>query len=213
MSEMTTKTLILDTAEKLFANNGFTGTSLRAIIKEAGVNTASVHYHFGSKEGLIEEVLRRRAAPLNEKRLERLDAIESQHASGPLPVEGVIEAFLVPAIQRIQAGGELLPRLFGRAIAEPDESLRAIVHDIFEIVFERFLKAFARALPDLAPEEVRWRVHFMIGAMVFTVTVPAMHGSDKASAEDPNRMIQRLIDFIAAGMRGPITEPTTRDLS
>ncbi len=66
MSEMTTKTLILDTAEKLFATNGFTGTSLRAIIKEAGVNTASVHYHFGSKEGLIEEVLRRRAAPLNE---------------------------------------------------------------------------------------------------------------------------------------------------
>jgi len=213
MTEMTTKTLILDTAEKLFANNGFAGTSLRAIIKEAGVNTASVHYHFGSKEGLIGAVLRRRAAPVNEKRLELLDAIENQHESGPLPVEGVIEAFLVPAIQGIKKGGELLPPLFGRAISEPDEQLRTIVHEIFEVVFQRFLKAFARALPDLTPEEVRWRVHFMIGAMVFTVTVPAMHGFDKASAEDPARMIQRLTDFITAGMRGPITETTTRDPS
>lgn len=63
MSEITTKNRILDTAEKLFAKQGFAATSLRAIIKEADVNTASVHYHFGSKEGLIEAVLKRQAAP------------------------------------------------------------------------------------------------------------------------------------------------------
>ena len=48
MSELTTKNKILDTAEMLWSANGF-GVSLRTIIREAGVNTAAIHYHFCSK--------------------------------------------------------------------------------------------------------------------------------------------------------------------
>ena len=134
MSEITTKTVILDTAEKLFAINGLAATSLRAIIKEAGVNTAAIHYHFASKEGLVEAVLRRRAAPVNELRLKRLDALEARHTTGSLPLESVIEAFLAPAIQRIKAAtasGEPTAQLFGRAVSEPDQKLRTIIHEIF----------------------------------------------------------------------------------
>lgn len=45
---------ILKTAEKLFAENGFDGTSVRHISKEAGINVAMVSYYFGSKEKLLE---------------------------------------------------------------------------------------------------------------------------------------------------------------
>ena len=44
-----TKERILDTAERLFAQQGYAATSLRGIIAEAGVNLAAVHYHFHSK--------------------------------------------------------------------------------------------------------------------------------------------------------------------
>ena len=54
MSADDTKNKILDVAEKLFAENGLQATSLRQIINEAGVNVASVHYHFGSKNVIIE---------------------------------------------------------------------------------------------------------------------------------------------------------------
>ena len=45
-----TKQKILDAAEQLIAEQGYAATSLRQIIAEAGVNLASIHYHFGSKD-------------------------------------------------------------------------------------------------------------------------------------------------------------------
>ena len=54
-----TKTSLLDAAEALFAELGIAGASMRAITARAGANLAAVHYHFGSKEGLVREVFRR----------------------------------------------------------------------------------------------------------------------------------------------------------
>ena len=45
---------ILDVAETLFAENGIAGTSVRSILATAGANVAAVHYHFGSKEKLVD---------------------------------------------------------------------------------------------------------------------------------------------------------------
>lgn len=45
---------ILETAERLFAINGFNGASVRDIAQEAGVNVAMISYYFGSKEKLME---------------------------------------------------------------------------------------------------------------------------------------------------------------
>jgi len=58
-SRSDTKTRILDAAEKLFAERGFSETSLRLITSKAEVNLASVNYHFGSKKELIRAVLAR----------------------------------------------------------------------------------------------------------------------------------------------------------
>ena len=60
-----TRESILDTAEALFAQQGHDGTSMRQITGAAGVNLASVNYHFGSKESLVQAVLKRRLAVLN----------------------------------------------------------------------------------------------------------------------------------------------------
>ena len=50
---------LLAAAQKLFAEKGFRGTSIRDIVTEAGSNVAAVNYHFGSKENLYREVFRR----------------------------------------------------------------------------------------------------------------------------------------------------------
>ena len=47
-----TKTRLLDAAERLFAERGYEGSSMRAITKEAGASVSSANYHFGSKDGL-----------------------------------------------------------------------------------------------------------------------------------------------------------------
>ena len=72
MASAETKDRILDAAESLFARQGFSSTSLRSVIAEAGVNLAAVHYHFGPREELIRAVFARRFDPINRKRIELL---------------------------------------------------------------------------------------------------------------------------------------------
>ena len=84
--ELTEKHIqILKVAEKLFAENGFDGTSVRQISKEANINVAMISYYFGSKEKLLAALLYYRTSDfkiqiesvLSEKMnfLEKVDAI------------------------------------------------------------------------------------------------------------------------------------------
>jgi len=210
MTDTSTRDKILNAAEQLFAIQGFAGTSLRAIIKEAGVNTAAAHYHFGSKEGVIEAVMLRRGQPVNEERLRLLDDLEKAHPTGELPVRDVVMAFLAPAIQTMQRPDHkrVLPRLMARAISEPGDELMAIKQKVFGEIYERFVAAFQRALPGLSEDGVHWRMHCMMGAMVFTVIAPmaAECGGDEQPLKSSNRSVEQLVNFVAAGMLSPVPE-------
>ncbi len=217
MKDLTTKEKILDAAEKLFVNNGFAATSLRAIIKEADVNTAAVHYHFGSKKGLIDEVFNRRVAELNRERLEKLDALEAERGDRPVPLKEVIRAFLLPVMRRNRVGGnqEVIPRLMARAITEPEAVFTdSIHHDAFKEVAMRFGRAVSRALPGLSREEIEWRMHMVVGAMVFTVVTPRIHPEKSKRftwSRDPDEVTERLVRFLSAGMRAPMPEAAGKD--
>src|SRR5438093_11752936 len=110
-----TKQRILDSAERLFAAHGFEGTSLRNIIGDAKVNLAAIHYHDHSKEALLEAVILRRLAPLNQQRLEMLAACE-QAARGKPSVEAILEAFIAPTFQAVNdsESGKTFSLLMGR---------------------------------------------------------------------------------------------------
>src|SRR5207342_676033 len=85
-----TKDRILDAAESLFMEHGYEATSLRAITSGAGVNLASVNYHFGSKEELFQAVLTRRLDPMNQERLDLLSALERAAAPKAVRCEQIL---------------------------------------------------------------------------------------------------------------------------
>ena len=62
MSDANHRDLLLTTAERLFAERGVDAASLRAVMGAAGTNVAAVHYHFGSKDGLVRALIERRSA-------------------------------------------------------------------------------------------------------------------------------------------------------
>ncbi len=62
ISKIDKRAHILQVAEKLFASNGFEGTSVRDICTEATVNVAMVNYYFGNKEGLFEKLVEQKAS-------------------------------------------------------------------------------------------------------------------------------------------------------
>src|SRR5258708_5266262 len=118
-----TKTRILDTAERLFAERGYAATSLRQIVAAAQVNLAAIHYHFHSKEELLEAVVGRRCKELNEARLVMLEPLVSKKAGARPDLKKLMEALILPAFEMARQGGKgaaMFARVIGRLYAEPD---------------------------------------------------------------------------------------------
>lgn len=203
-----TRTSLLEAAERLFAEEGVHQASLRAITQAAGANLAAVHYHFGSKEALVREVLGRRLGPLNRRRLELLDRVEAQ-TSNPR-VEDVVRAFVLPTLEMIQReqGGHAFARFVCRTFSEPDESYRGIILEQFRDILERFTAAFTRALPGLSREEFFWRFHFMVGAVVHTAGLGFLAQRLSNGLCDPadlDGLTTKLVRFLSAGLEAEAT--------
>ncbi|MGX8710289.1 MAG: TetR family transcriptional regulator [bacterium] len=75
MSEPDTKLKIIQAAKKLFAQNGFDGTSTRDIVSSAGVNISLISYYFGSKENLFFALFERFPAPAYDRIPENCDRL------------------------------------------------------------------------------------------------------------------------------------------
>jgi len=91
MTEFNDKQIdILQAAEKLFAEEGFDGASIRTIAKEAGVNIAMISYYFGSKEKLLEALIIHRTSDMKM----RLEDIFSQNLNPLEKVDLLIDLYI-----------------------------------------------------------------------------------------------------------------------
>ncbi|MBV2131347.1 TetR family transcriptional regulator [Pseudomonas sp. MAP12] len=211
MVESATVERILDAAQQLFAEKGFTETSLRLITAKAGVNLAAVNYHFGSKDALIQAVFVRFLGPFCQ-RLE--DELESREGK-PATLEELLELLVALALEVSQGSSNLrvFMRLLGMAVREHQRHLRSYLAGLYGKVFRRYLQLLQDALPGVPPLELFWRVHFMLGAATFSMAgieglreVVARDFDVDASAE---QVLSLLVPFMAAGMRADsaLTDP------
>ncbi|MGA3169816.1 MAG: TetR/AcrR family transcriptional regulator [Chthoniobacteraceae bacterium] len=207
-SPSSTRAAILDAAERLFATYGFEATSLRTITAEAGANLGAVNYHFTSKEGLISEVLKRMFLPVNEHRLRLLDALEEKAEGKPLEVEEILEALFRPPLELVNQparGGWYFPRLLAFCMTDPGVYLKPLVEEELSRKTRRFQAALQRACPALSKSEVRWRLHFAMGAFIHTAGNPKLlevTSEGLCDAGDPEGVLRRIMGFCAAGFRG-----------
>ena len=195
-----TKELILDAAESLFANSGFQATSLRDITGAAGVNLASVNYHFGSKDALLTALFERHFSPLNKRRSELLDALEATSADA-VNIEDLVRAFLSPPFElfaKDMKKGATLLRLVGRLHSETDE-VRSAFMVVAQPTILRFTSAFQKASPLIGPEEVIWRTQFLVGAMAHTMLLNQSFPVEAARRPVPLELLEALVTFGTAG--------------
>jgi len=207
---MDTKQKILDAAERLIATQGFAGTSLRQIISEAGVNLAAVHYHFGSKQDLLDHVILRKAAAVNEERRRLIEQFEAEAGPGPVSVERVLTAFFEPMIEagaRNPQFVKLMGRMYGEGL------LPALIEKHFQPTLTRFAQALQRARPELSQGELRWRMQFMFGAMSQAVCGQDMFPQMSVQADDSAfaLVMRRLMVFLCAGFQAAITPEAETD--
>lgn len=205
-----TREALLDASEKLFSEHGIQASSLRMITQQAGANLAAVHYHFGSKEGLVRAVFSRRLRPLQEERLRLLDACDLAGGTEGEGVEQVIHAFVEPLIRKMRdtsGGAHEFAQLMGRVFMEPSEEVRSMLLQELKPSADRFVDALRQLFPHLPERELLWRFHFLAGGMGHTVSCRKMVAklSEGLCDSDPDEMLRYLVTFMASGLRAPAT--------
>ena len=207
MAPPDTRTQILDAAEHLFAERGYRGTSIRAITDRAGANLAAVGYHFGSKAQLLTAVIRRVVEPIIAAQGAGLDRLLAQNPDPP--VAELVAAFAGPLFDQIPAddeGGARTSRLIVTIFGDPAEEMRNWTGPAEDTVRDRYLAAFERALPDLAPQELWFRMR----AILAVVAVDRANFYNQPPSADqcpaPGRAGRDwAITFLTAAMSAPPT--------
>ena len=201
-----TRQRILDAAEALFADQGVASTSLRAIIAAAGVNSAAIHYHFGSKEALIGAFLARRITPVHEARMQHLDRLE---AAGQVDHESLVRAWLEPLLGDGTTRGSMgwsAGAALARLLSEDPASFRAHAEPRVADARRRFAQALVAVTPGLDLDEASERLHFAMGALLHAF---AQIRSASGATNDIHARMRMLIPFLAAGFSAPPGSKTT----
>ena len=207
-----TRSRLLDAAERLFAERGFSGTSVRAVTHEAGVSVSAANYHFGSKEALLRETLGRVIQPVNRARLERLDALERQRGEAGLALDQVLDAFLRPAIELRDdsaVGRTRYRQLAARLFSDPPAVVSELKRQHFGPVVDRFVRAVQGALPENDPAQLEMAFEFTVGMMVHVIAGQMDVHSHRASAALPanDELLARMIRYATAGLQATSRTP------
>ena len=205
-SKETSREKLIQSADRLFADRGFDGVSVRDIANDAGVNSALVGYYFRGKEGLLAEVYMRHCEPL---KLERTRLLKEYGANGKRPtLEQILDAFIRPSLQESQ--GTEADRSFSRlrAILSAENSLllEQLVAQNLDETDHLFVNAFSKCLPKLSTEAVFWRFHFLLGALYYTAMRPyriKTLSKGKCDVSDAVATTEELIHYASAGFRAP----------
>jgi len=203
MAQKDTAERIIDAAEALFSEKGFAETSLRNITTKAGVNLAAVNYHFGSKKSLIQAVFARYLTPFSEQFSDQLDIIEQRENTPEQLLKLLVLTLNKSGLENPEKFGVFM-RLLGLAYSQGQGHLRKFLTSEYGEVFSRYMKEVNRVTPELTPMERFWRIHFMLGAAVFTMSsvdsLMAMANHDLGTQSDVKDVVTQLMPFLASGL-------------
>jgi len=207
------RTHLLDIAEQLFAQHGYVATSTRMICRAANITLGNLHYHFRSKEALYEEVFQRRGKPLVEERMRLLAQAKEAVRGKPVPVRELIRCFVRPFLLAArEPGGAAFVQLHCRLSSEPAELALSVRSKMYDDSTRVYVQAFRESLPDIPEDVLYWRIHFMIGAYMYTLMRSGrleFISNGQCSAEDVDEALAQIVPFLEAGLLAPLPEASS----
>ncbi len=209
-----TKERILAAAERLFADAGFEGVSMRQVGAAADVPFALVTYHFQTKLGLYREVFRRRSRFTASARIEQLEAIKI--SGQPLEDVRAVAAALVEPLMRVrhEEGGLHFSRLMSREVNDPQEAERGIVAECFDPMARAAISILKQAVPSASDQQIYWAYHFATGAIAVNhANTGRIERLSEGLCQSTNvsELIRELTKFISAGMAGALCPELLHD--
>jgi len=107
-------------------------------------------------------------------------------------------------------GSSVFMHLIGRAYSETQGHIRRFTTEKYGYILDKFYQLIYAALPNHSPHEVFLRLHFTMGAVIFTFAgnkalseISFADFNQKLNVQD---ITQKLIPFLAAGLEAPATD-------
>jgi AcrR family transcriptional regulator len=204
-TDVSTEERLLRAAEELFAAHGVEGVSLRTIMNAAGANVASVHYHFGSKEALLEAVVRRRLDDVTGARNSVLDELADAEQ---VTARDLARALVAPVVQVAEDGGRSWVKLIGGLLRSNDPGLAPIAQTFFERN-ARFVELMQRHDPEVSTETLSFRLTQAMGVALHVVGEGANIQSLMAGGGTPwsqDEVAAQLLAVVTSVLAGPPDE-------
>ena len=199
-----TRTLILQVAERLFAERGLDGVSLRDVTREANVDLGLVNYHFKSKNGLFETIIAQRNEEIWTDRSAMLEALPEVP-----PLASVVEAFLRPLLNRLRSGDPGW-RYYAALASQVHNQQRysEFRHHMLEPTAKIIVNTLSRIYPDADERLLYWAYIMMVGGLA-----QVMSGSDRlyllsggtCDINDSEMAFAELHHFCVGGIHSLIT--------
>lgn len=198
---------ILLAAEKLFAQHGYNGVSIRQIADEAGVPLALVGYYFGPKNELFRAIFEHWNSTIRE-RLEALAGVR-KHAAEADYLEQVVAAFIGPVLRlRASPEGEWYALLMTRGLNERNQETDLVLRQYFDPMALAFIDALLDAFPGKSRAQVAWAYQFMLGALLHHIGDERVQRlSNGSNTPNDPAAAPLLAAFITGGMRQAMASP------
>lgn len=200
---------MIEAAERLAVEQGLGAMSLRAVQAASGQrNKSAAQYHFGSRQGLIEAVVSTRMAPINERRLEMLDALDRRADEGePVTRRDLLEVLTLPLAEHcLDPSGSTWARFLVQGYADPE--LSSAVRQRFEgRPYQEVRRRLAATLTHL-PAALRHRRTDQATGLVVSGLAAAEAGHDTGLS--PEALVADLVDVATAVLDAPATDATLR---
>lgn len=188
--DASTRQKLLTVAERLLLESGYDAVSVRAVNAAAGMNPASVHYHFGSKEALVAALLQERLAPIWRQ---QLDEVLRRQREGWIPSITELIDVVVDPLAELAADpvGRLRLNLLARVVLGGREQAWSAQW----FALQPWAELLLAVRPDLSERQAagRW-------GLAFTVILEYFGDPLSAAPRERRIPVDTLKSFVAAGL-------------
>jgi len=196
---------LLDSAEELFCEKGFKGTSVRDIAASAKCNIASVNYYFGGKEKLYHEVWRSHLITMRDTRIASIDKVISQNDDKP-PLEELLKSFSEAFIGSLvdESRARRFCKLWAREMIDQHLPPNMFVDNIITPTLTAMYDALIKTCPGLDESKIPFVVLSVVGQLLHVLHVKAIFEQSNETAMpkfDLAQTIDHIVKFSTSGIR------------
>lgn len=212
-----TRKALLLTAERLYARLGIDGVSLREINREAHQrNRSAIHYHFGSREAVIEGIFEMRADQIDRRRRALLAELRARKTT--VTLRDLVDGMIRPQIEvwQQEAAPYHYNRFLAQAVLNGDNELRAMWRKYFGNGLQDYWTRISELLPEIPEVILRQRRAVVTDFAIYGLANLERVVEANRATKTPfsfDRAVENLIDMLTASISVSPSEPTLKAMA